>query len=124
MATDLVDPMESVRAYLAAEKSEGTRRGYASDWSDFTRWCVDVNETVLPANPLSVAKYLAQLADRVRKASTIERRVAAIRHAHKAAGLEPPTNRVAHRAVEDRPGRQGSGDPDPERRKAAAGGCA
>lgn len=99
MATDLVDPMESVRAYLAAEKSEGTRRGYASDWTDFTRWCLEVNETALPAEPICVAKYLARLADRGLKASTIERRVAAIRYAHKTAGHEPPTNAEGVKAV-------------------------
>lgn len=99
MATELIDPMASVRAYLAAEKAPGTRRGYASDWADFTRWCFEVNETALPADPLSVAKYLARLADRGLKASTIERRGAAIRYAHKAAGHEPPTNAEGVKAV-------------------------
>lgn len=32
----LVDPMASVRAYLDAEKASSTRRGYRSDWADFT----------------------------------------------------------------------------------------
>ncbi|MBR0855470.1 site-specific integrase [Bradyrhizobium liaoningense] len=88
----LVDPMASVRAYLEAEKSSSTRRGYSTDWADFTAWCGRVSEDPLPALPATVARYLAQLADGGRKTSTIQRRVAAIRSAHQAAGFEPPTN--------------------------------
>jgi site-specific recombinase XerD len=46
----------------------------------------------LPAGPETVAAFLAAEANRGVKASTIGRRVAAIRHAHKLAGHEPPTN--------------------------------
>src|SRR5260370_38045 len=38
MSTELVDPMASVRAYLAAEKSSSTRRAYRSDWAHFSAW--------------------------------------------------------------------------------------
>lgn len=99
MSTDLVDPLASVRAYLDAEKSSNTRTAYASDFRDFSEWCGLIGETPLPANPLVVARYLAQLADNGRKVSTIERRVAAIRYLHKAAGHEPPTNAEGVKAV-------------------------
>lgn len=92
MSTDLVDPRASVRAYLEAEKSAGTRRAYKSDWADFTNWCAGAGEEPLPATPIAVATYLAQLADRGVKASTIQRRIAALRAVHVAAGHEPPTN--------------------------------
>lgn len=88
----LVDPMAAVRAYLAAEKSDNTRRAYKTDWADFIAWADTVNLISMPAEPATVARYLAQLADNGRKASTIQRRVAAIRAIHKAAGHEPPTN--------------------------------
>lgn len=91
-ATELVDSLASVRAYLAAEKSGNTRRAYKSDWDDFMAWCSQVLEDPLPATPATVARYLAQLADGGKKTSTIQRRKAAIRAAHKAAGFEPPTN--------------------------------
>jgi site-specific recombinase XerD len=90
-STALADPMASVRAYLAAEKSPGTRRAYAADWRAFHTWCESVKEPPLPARPETVARYLALLADQGLKASTIVRRCAAIRYAHKAAGHEPPT---------------------------------
>src|SRR4051812_37504604 len=93
MSGELVDPRASVRAYIEAEKADGTRRAYQSDWADFCAWCDQAGEISLPATPIVVARYLAQLADGGRKASTIQRRVASIRAAHLAAGHhEPPTN--------------------------------
>jgi site-specific recombinase XerD len=92
MSGQLVDPRASVRAYLEASSSDNTRRAYKSDWADFTAWCEGAGESSLPATPISVATYIAQLADRGVKASTIQRRLAAIRAVHVAAGAEPPTN--------------------------------
>jgi site-specific recombinase XerD len=90
MSTELVDPMASVRAYLAASSSSNTRRAYSSDWADFTTWCGQVLEQPLPAEPETIARYLAQLADSGSKTSTIQRRVAAIAAAHRAARFDPP----------------------------------
>lgn len=99
MSTELVDPMASVRSYLEAEKSDNTRRAYASDWADFHTWCERVNCSSLPAAPIDVARYLAHLADDGLKSSTIQRRAAAIASVHKAAGHEPPTNFEGVKAV-------------------------
>lgn len=96
---ELADPMASVRAYIAAEKSPNTRRAYRSDWANFTAWCERVDLAVLPAAPATVARYLAQLADNGLASSSIERRGSAIRYAHKAAGHEPPTNSEAVKAT-------------------------
>ena len=98
-STELVDPMASVRAYLEAEKSDNTRRAYASDWADFVAWGERVSCPTLPAAPIDVARYLAQLADGGLKTSTIQRRTSAIAAAHKAAGYEPPTNFEGVKAV-------------------------
>lgn len=87
---ELVDPMASVRAYLAASSSSATRRAYASDWADFTTWCGQVLEQPFPALPETIARYLAQLADGGSKTSTIQRRIAALAAAHRAAGFDPP----------------------------------
>jgi len=96
---ELVDPLASVRSYLAAEKSSNTRRAYAADFAHFADWCGRVLEQALPSSPLIVARYLAHLADSGLKPSTIERRCAAIRYAHKAAGHEPPTGAEGVKAV-------------------------
>jgi site-specific recombinase XerD len=98
-STDLVDPLASVRAYLAAEKSDNTRRAYKADWLDFSEWCNIHQVASLPAEPVDVARYLAQLADGGLKTATIQRRTAAIRSIHKAAGLEPPTSAEGVKAV-------------------------
>lgn len=76
-----------------------TPRAYAADWADFLTWCGRVSEDPLPALPVTVARYLAQLADNGLKTATIQRRTASIRSVHKAAGFEPPTNAEGVRAV-------------------------
>ncbi|MCL4116351.1 UNVERIFIED_CONTAM: hypothetical protein GTU68_007097 [Idotea baltica] len=72
-------------------RSEATLAAYRSDWSDFETWCESLPLPCLPAEPGTVAAYLAELAepddDRAPLAmSTIQRRVAAIGEAHKSAG--------------------------------------
>ncbi len=68
-------------------KSIGTRRAYKSDWNDFCIWCRYMDCTSLPAEPVTVALYLTHLSDALQP-STIARRVAAIRYAHRLAGFE------------------------------------
>jgi hypothetical protein len=54
----------------------------------------------LPATPETVCLYLTDLAQRGRAVSTLERRVAALKLTHRAAGVEPsPTEDVAVRQV-------------------------
>src|SRR5918995_2434913 len=66
-----------------------------NDWSHFARWCVARGETVIPAAPSSVVDYIQSLAAS-HDASSVPRRVAAIRDWHRASGLQSPTedNRV------------------------------
>lgn len=104
---ELVDPLSAVREFLAAEKSSATRRAYKADFADFSAWCERSGAAdcgadaprALRADPLVVAKYLAALAKDGLKVSTLQRRVAAIAAAHKAAGFESPTNAEGVRAV-------------------------
>src|SRR5262249_43370439 len=58
----------------------------------FTRWCASRGVGALPATATTVAAFLAVEADRDIQASTISRRVAAIRYAHRLAGLAVPTD--------------------------------
>ncbi|MHB9027104.1 MAG: tyrosine-type recombinase/integrase, partial [Armatimonadota bacterium] len=91
-AAGLPDIAERVGAYIAASKAASTRRAYATDWRDFTEWCAWKGVPALPAAPATVAAYLSALADGGKKASTINRRAAAIRFAHKVAGYDSPTS--------------------------------
>ncbi|WP_244553017.1 hypothetical protein [Bradyrhizobium erythrophlei] len=74
-----------------AEKAASTRKAYGTDFLIFRTWCEEKGVSALPAAPETVAAYLAAQAP-TSKASTLGRRVAAIRYAHKLAGLALPTD--------------------------------
>jgi site-specific recombinase XerD len=74
-----------------AEKAASTRKAYGTDFRLFREWCEARGVSALPAAPETVAACLAANASRS-KASTLGRRVAAIRYAHKLAGLALPTD--------------------------------
>src|SRR6202165_2706931 len=74
-----------------AEKAASTRKAYGTDFHLFKEWCDARAVSALPAAPETVAAYLAAHAG-ASKPSTLGRRVAAIRYAHKLAGLETPTD--------------------------------
>ena len=84
--------LEEAAGYARAEKAAATRRAYRSDFARFRSWCETKHIPALPAAPETVAAFLAGEASRGTKASTIGRRLAAIRYAHKIVGHEPPTN--------------------------------
>jgi site-specific recombinase XerC len=74
-----------------AEKAASTRKAYGTDFRLFRDWCEARGVSALAAAPETVAAYLAANAG-TSKASTLGRRVAAIRYAHKLAGLAIPTD--------------------------------
>jgi len=84
--------VEAVRGYVEAAAAPATRRAYASDWRRFSSWCEARGLEALPALPETVATFLASEAEAGRRASTIGRRVAAIRAAHERAGAAAPTS--------------------------------
>jgi integrase len=88
---------DAVRGFQEAASSPNTRRGYNTDWVAFTSWC-GVNDAVpLPADPLTVAAYLAYSANLVDSAGewfyapgTLARWLASINKAHHLAGFGKP----------------------------------
>jgi site-specific recombinase XerD len=74
-----------------AEKAASTRKAYGTDYRLFKAWCDAKGVSSLPAAPETVAAYIAAEAQTA-KPSTIGRRVAAIRYAHKLAGIQTPTD--------------------------------
>jgi Phage integrase, N-terminal SAM-like domain len=82
-----------------ADKAEATRRAYRTDFELFRAWCSERRIGALPASPEGVAAFLAHEAERGVRPSTIGRRVAAIRYAHKLAGLPLPTDDERVRAT-------------------------
>ena len=75
--------------------SPATLRAYRSDWQHFCGWCRAVGWSPLPAEPTTVAAYLASLAA-THSTSALVRRLAALSRAHRLAVQVWPS---AHPAV-------------------------
>lgn len=88
-----------VRAYQRASKADATVRAYTADARVFQDWCGRFGFRSLPASAEAVAGFLAYEAEAGRSASTIGRRLAAIRHAHKLAKATDPTEDEEVRAT-------------------------
>jgi hypothetical protein len=87
LGADLANALDLAKA----EKAPSTRKAYKTDFRMFREWCDARGVSALPAVPETAAAYLAAHAA-TSKPSTLGRRVAAIRYAHKLAHLEPPTD--------------------------------
>ncbi|WP_238193576.1 site-specific integrase [Methylobacterium frigidaeris] len=88
-----------VEAYQRASKADATVRAYRGDAAAFEAWCSRYGFRSLPASPEAVAGFLVAEAEAGRAASTIGRRLAAIKYAHKLARLPDPTEDEAVRAT-------------------------
>jgi site-specific recombinase XerD len=88
------------RQLAANSRAVATLRAYESDMADFRTWCATQHPPLqaLPAEPMTVALYVAALAE-VRKTSTIRRRLSAISVVHQLAGFDSPTGDAAVQAV-------------------------
>jgi site-specific recombinase XerD len=91
--------LETAADLAANEKAAATRKAYASDWRIFSAWCADQGLTSLPAEPAAVAAFIAAEASKGVKASTLGRRIAAIKHRHRTAGEASPTDDERVKAV-------------------------
>lgn len=87
----LNEKIERAAAYAKAARSSATRRAYDSDWLIFTAWCAAHGLASLPATPEVVAVFASDQATAELSPSTINRRVAAIGHHHRAGGYPAPT---------------------------------
>src|SRR4051794_39684033 len=87
------EPMpEAGRTYQRRGQEATTVKAYRSDARIFDAWCrAQGLMGSLPASPATVASFLVAEAERGVRASTLGRRAAAIRYAHKLAGQPDPT---------------------------------
>src|SRR6202158_4697151 len=100
--TDVALPaadIEAAPAFARNKKAPAPRAAYRADFGLFQAWCDAKGVDALPASPETVAAFLAHEADQGSAASTITRRRAAIRYAHRLADVEPPTNSESVRAT-------------------------
>ena len=98
-STEIGPNLAGALKYARAEKAEATRKAYRTDFGAFTRWCRETGVSPLPATAEGVAAYLAYEAELGTKPSTIGRRCAAIRYAHRLAGHDSPTDAEAVKAT-------------------------
>lgn len=74
-------------------------RAYTSDAQVFQKWCARFGFRSLPASTKAVAAFIVSEAEEGRAASTLGRRLAAIRYAHKLNGVTDPTEDEGVRAA-------------------------
>ncbi|MGK5559301.1 hypothetical protein ACSNOI_47660, partial [Actinomadura kijaniata] len=95
-ATYLAALAADVAAYLGAAHAPATADKYAHGWAEFCGFCARFDlEVGVPARASAVevvALYLAELGRAGIAMSTVDQRIAAIRHAHADAGLPTPTD--------------------------------
>jgi integrase len=89
----VLGPLESAAGYAREARSPRTVKRYRDAWAIFAAWCEDQGFESLPAEPATVAAYLAARADAGRRVLTIE--LTAIGERHKAAGLPSPRTHPA-----------------------------
>ncbi|MGD9810151.1 MAG: site-specific integrase [Sphingobium sp.] len=93
LPVDLQAELDGARDTLAAAKAESTRKAYAADWAHFCDFCEARNVEAMPAHPEIVALFAHVEAEAGIAPVTIGRRVAAITHHHREAGIASPTAR-------------------------------
>jgi site-specific recombinase XerD len=87
---ELSELEDQARDLARGSRTESTWRAYASDLRHFQAWCAEHDLEPLPADPATVAMYLASM-ESSHSPSTIRRRLAAISVSHQLAGIETPT---------------------------------
>ena len=81
---------QGVADALESVISDNTRRVYETQWRLFESWCGEVGLNSLPAEPLTVARYLAARANSGSSIATLRLSASAIAKAHEWAGHESP----------------------------------
>lgn len=84
--------LRAAQRYSKKSRADSTWRAYQSDWRQFEAWCQRLSLASLPADPETVAMFVASQADDGRNPSTLDRRLAAIRLVHLGAGHPSPHN--------------------------------
>src|SRR5262249_8360001 len=91
--------LELAADFAKASKAKATQMAYESDFRIFESWCRRHELNALPATPATLCAFLADEASAGRRASTLGRRLAAIRYFHRAGDYETPTGDEKVKAV-------------------------
>ena len=91
--------LETAADLATNSRAASTRAAYAADFRIFSAWCAAQGLCPMPATPATVAAFLADQVEQGMKPSTLGRRLAALKHAHKTAGEDSPTDDERVKAV-------------------------
>jgi len=89
---ELDSAFAAAKRYAKKSRADSTWRAYENDWRQFEAWCNTVALPSLPAEPDTVAMFVASQAADGLNPSTLNRRLAAIRLVHLGAGHPSPHN--------------------------------
>jgi site-specific recombinase XerD len=89
ISANLTVAIRDAERYAAMATVPNTERAFRSDWNHFEAWCATENLIAYPANPSTVAVYIASLAGS-HKVSTLQRRLTAINYYHRQHGDDRP----------------------------------
>jgi hypothetical protein len=96
--------LELASDFAKASKAKSTQAAYSSDFRIFDAWCRERGLTALPAMPATVCAFLAAQAGLGKRASTLQRRLAAIAYnAQDRQHAEPDWRRVHQGHAERNP---------------------
>jgi site-specific recombinase XerD len=82
LPAELTTTLELAADFARASKAKATQEAYGSDFRIFESWCHSRGLSALPASAESLCAFLADEASAGRRASTLGRRLAAIRYFH------------------------------------------
>jgi Phage integrase, N-terminal SAM-like domain len=99
LPVELTATLELAADFAKASKAKATQEAYGSDFRIFEAWCRARGLSALPATAASLCAFLADQAALGKRASTLGRRLAAVRYFHRAAGYETPTGDEKVKAV-------------------------
>lgn len=80
----------SAERYAEKAQADGTKARYREHWAAFAAWCEPQGLAVLPAEPKTVAMYLAARADQGVRPATLSVTLSAIAGEHRRAQLASP----------------------------------
>jgi len=95
----LTATLELAADFAKASKAPATQAAYASDFRIFEAWCTARGLCAFPATAATLCGFLADEAAAERRASTLGRRLAAMRYFYRAAGHDTPTDDEKVKAV-------------------------
>jgi Phage integrase, N-terminal SAM-like domain len=99
LPAEFTKALELARDFAKASKAPATQAAYGSDFRIFESWCRLRGLSALPASAESLCAFLADQATLGKRASTLGRRLAAVRYFNRAAGYESPTGDEKVKAV-------------------------